>query len=287
MWGEERRGEKRRGEKRREEVSTQGWRAWSLSMMCLYHGGNRAQPCVNLLLPSTETRAVPIAGVALSPSPVCVFGLGRCVFGTWGDEKQSVFIREEPFVRWCGEQSIFRGTAQAPRGTPSSSSSSSSSSLFSHQTPYTPHFKYYQLQHRRESRKKRGADSGGRGWKTTWAERRRRRRRGGDGEGAVKGESKSKGDSTESVKGEKEKERFEGSVSSGGVILETNQWLIHSWGLVGLELFLLGCLLAGSCPEECTGACLWKAEATTSSSLTAAQSGNCFELEEKGDGAGM
>lgn len=70
--------------------------------------------------------------------------------------------------------------------------------------------------------------------------------------------------------------------SSGGVILETNQWLIHSWGLAGLELFLLGCLLAGSCPEECTGACLWKAEAMTSSSLTAAQSGNCLSLKKRG-----
>lgn len=76
--------------------------------------------------------------------------------------------------------------------------------------------------------------------------------------------------------------RFWGSVSSGGVILETNQCLIHSWGLVGLQLFLLGCRLAGSCPEECTGACLWKAEAVTSSSLTVAQSGNCLSWKKRG-----
>lgn len=44
---------------------------------------------------------------------------------------------------------------------------------------------------------------------------------------------------------------------------------------------VLGCPLAGSCPEECIAACLWKAEATTSSSLAPAQSGNCFEFEEK------
>lgn len=44
---------------------------------------------------------------------------------------------------------------------------------------------------------------------------------------------------------------------------------------------VLGCPLAGSCPEECIAACLWKAEATTSSSLAAAQSDNCFEFEEK------
>lgn len=97
----------------------------------------------------------------------------------------------------------------------------------------------------------------------------------------MKGESKSRETEAESVK---ERGEILGSVSSGGVILETNQWLIHSWGLVGLELFLLGCLLAESCPEECTGACLWKAEAMTSSSLTVAQ---LFEFEEKGDGAGM
>lgn len=40
-------------------------------------------------------------------------------------------------------------------------------------------------------------------------------------------------------------------------------------------------------PEECIAACLWKAAATTSSSLIAAQSGDCFESEEKGDGARM
>lgn len=38
-------------------------------------------------------------------------------------------------------------------------------------------------------------------------------------------------------------------------------------------------------PEECIAGCLWKAEATTSSSLIAAQSADCFESEEKGDGA--
>lgn len=65
-------------------------------------------------------------------------------------------------------------------------------------------------------------------------------------------------------------------------MLETNQWLIHSWGLVGPELFLLGRLLAGSCPEECIGACLWKAEAMTSSSLTVTQSGNCLSLKKRG-----
>ena len=66
---EKRREEKRREEKRREEKrrSTQGWRAWSISMMCLYRGGNRAQPCVNLLLTSTEKKkAVPITQVSLS-----------------------------------------------------------------------------------------------------------------------------------------------------------------------------------------------------------------------------
>lgn len=71
-------------------------------------------------------------------------------------------------------------------------------------------------------------------------------------------------------------------MSSGGIILETNQCLIHSWGLVRLNLFLLGCLLAESCPEESTRACLWKAEAMTSSSLTAAQSGNCLSLKKRG-----
>lgn len=36
------------------------------------------------------------------------------MFGTRRDEKQSVFIREEPFVRLCGKQSLFRGSAKAP-----------------------------------------------------------------------------------------------------------------------------------------------------------------------------
>lgn len=40
-------------------------------------------------------------------------------------------------------------------------------------------------------------------------------------------------------------------------------------------------------PEECIAGCLWKAEATTSSSLIVAQSADCFESEEKGDGARM
>lgn len=71
-------------------------------------------------------------------------------------------------------------------------------------------------------------------------------------------------------------------MSSRGIILETNQCLIHSWGLVGLNLFLLGCLLAEGCSEESTRACLWKAEAMTSSSLTAAQSGNCLSLKKRG-----
>lgn len=87
---------------------------WSLSLMCWYQGGDRAQP--NLLLTFTEYGAVPIAKVSLSHSSESVFGLGRCVFGTRGDEKQSVFIREEPFVCLCGKQTMFRGTAQAPRG---------------------------------------------------------------------------------------------------------------------------------------------------------------------------
>ena len=107
----------------------------------------------------------------------------------------------------------------------------------------------------------------------------------GDREGEVKGSEWEQGDGTYNRCWGREKQGdIWGSASSGGVILETNQWLIHSWGLVGPELFLLGCLLAGSSPEECTGACLWKAEAMTSSSLTVAQ---LFEFEEKGDGAGM
>lgn len=118
-----------------------------------------------------------------------------------------------------------------------------------HPTLHT--FKCYQLHHR-ESRK--GERERERGRKTE-RERERRQHEG---------------------KGEK------GGASSGGVILETNQRLIHSWGLVGPELFLLGCLLAGSCSEECTGACLWKAEAMTSSSLTVAQSGNCSSQKKRG-----
>lgn len=65
-----------------------------------------------------------------------------------------------------------------------------------------------------------------------------------------------------------------------GVILETNQWLMHSWGPeLDPELFpLLGCPLAGSSLEECIAAGLWKAEQRQRppSSLAAAQSGNCF-----------
>lgn len=95
----------------------------------------------------------------------------------------------------------------------------------------------------------------------------------------MEGESKTR---ETAVRVRRRGEEVLGSVSSGGVILETNQGLIHSWGLVGPALFLLGCLLAGSCPEECTGACLWKAEAMTSSSLPVAQSGNCLSLKKRG-----
>lgn len=71
-------------------------------------------------------------------------------------------------------------------------------------------------------------------------------------------------------------------MSSGGMILETNQCLIHSSRLVRLKLFLLSCLLVESCPEESTKACLCKEEAMTSSSLTTAQSGNCLSLKKRG-----
>lgn len=91
-----------------------------------------------------------------------------------------------------------------------------------------------------------------------------------------------RGDSRENVKEGRVKNEVWGGVSTEGVVLEANQRLMHSWGLAGPKLFFLGCLLAGSCSEECTGACLWKAEAMTSSSLTVAQSGNCLSWKKRG-----
>ena len=75
---------------------------------------------------------------------------------------------------------------------------------------------------------------------------------GGDKKGAVKGERKRERDS---VKGGGKKEIL-GNVSSEGVILETNQWLIHSLGLAELEL---SSMAAYWLPVECIRACLWKA----------------------------
>lgn len=60
-------------------------------------------------------------------------------------------------------------------------------------------------------------------------------------------------------------------------------FLVARW-TVALPLWLP---IGWELPEECIAACLWKAEASTSSSLVAAQSGDCFESEEKGDGTRM
>lgn len=99
----------------------------------------------------------------------------------------------------------------------------------------------------------------------------------------MKGEHKSKGDSPGSVMGGgKKRESIFGecSLRRGH---PGNKSMADTF--LGFELdrstSVLGCPLAGSCPEECIAACLWKAEATTSSSLAAVQSGNCFEFEEK------
>lgn len=60
-------------------------------------------------------------------------------------------------------------------------------------------------------------------------------------------------------------------------------FLVARW-TVALPLWLP---IGWELPEECIAACIWKAEASTSSSLIAAQSGDCFESEEKGDGTRM
>ncbi len=77
-------------------------------------------------------------------------------------------------MRLCGKQSIFRGTAQAPKGTLPPPSSP-------RQTPYTPHFKYNQLQHR-ESRKREEPTVGGEGEDNMRGKEEKRRRQAGSRE---------------------------------------------------------------------------------------------------------
>ncbi len=82
-------------------------------------------------------------------------------------------------MHFCGKQSIFRGTAQAPRGTPPPTHSSFS--FFPHQTPYTPHLKYNQLQIR-ESRKREEPTAGGEGEDNMRGKEKERRRQAGSSE---------------------------------------------------------------------------------------------------------
>ena len=78
------------------------------------------------------------------------------------------------------------------------------------------------------------------------------------------------------------------TVCRGGVILETNQWLMHSWGLGCIGgLFLAGCRLVGRRPEECTAAAYGERRGSGLQLPHRGTKWQLFESEEKGVGSGM